>query len=96
MQIFIWVLNLPLPDFLDMSVRFGSLCLHMALALVRSSLSEIDERSMNKSKAGKKDQYHSSKTTFEITPPKKLETIGMGDYLASFSLEKETQKNSED
>lgn len=53
MQIFIWVLNLPLPDFLDMSVRFGSLCLHMALALVRSSLSEIDERSMNKSKAGK-------------------------------------------
>lgn len=68
MQIFIWVLNLPLPDFLDMSVRFGSLCLHMALALVRSSLSEIDERSMNKSKAGKKDQYHSSKTTFEITP----------------------------
>ena len=61
MQIFIWVLNLPLPDFLDMSVRFGSLCLHMALALVRSSLSEIDERSMNKSKAGK-GQYHSSKT----------------------------------
>ena len=61
MQIFIWVLNLPLPDFLDMSVRFGSLCLHMALALVRSSLSEIDERSMNKSKAGK-GRYHSSKT----------------------------------